>query len=112
MKTQASLAAGFLSVIGGTACCFGPLLLVSLGLSGAWAARMHELTPAQPYFIALAAVFVGFAFHQLYIKPRRCGPADACAATRVLRNQRIAFLIVVAIIAAMASFPLFADLFY
>lgn len=112
MKTQASLAAGILSAIGATACCFGPLLLVTLGFSGVWAARMQGLAPLQPLFAGLTVLFVGMAFHRVYIKPRRCAPGDACEAPRVLRRQRAALWLVVALIAAMALFPLFSEYLY
>lgn len=112
MKTQASLAAGILSAVGATACCFGPLLLVTLGLGGAWAARMESLTALQPLFIGLTVFFMGFAFHRLYVKPRQCAPREACEVPRVARRQRAAFWGVAAVIAVMTSFPLFASYFY
>ena len=112
MKTPASLAAGILAAVGATACCFGPLLLVTLGFGGAWAARMERLTPLQPFFTGLTALFIGFAFYRLYLGPRQCAPGDVCEVPRVLRRQRVAFWLVVALIAVMASFPLFATYFY
>ena len=112
MKTQASLAAGVLSAIGATACCFGPLLLVTLGLGGAWAARMQGLAAFQPVFVGLTLLFMGFAFHHLYVRPRRCAPGEVCEVPQVLRRQRVAFWVVVAAIAAMAAFPLFSAYLY
>jgi mercuric ion transport protein len=112
MKTQATLAAGVLSAVGATACCFGPLLLVTLGFGGAWAARLKELETIQPLFFLLTAGFMAFAFHRLYIRPRKCAPGDVCELAQVLRGQRIAFWIVAAAILFMATFPLFAEYFY
>lgn len=112
MKTQASLAAGFLSAIGATACCFGPLLLVTLGFGGIWAARLQSLASLQPIFVGLTLLFVGLAFQQLYVKPRKCAPGEVCDVPQVLRRQRVAFWLVVAVIAVMALFPLFSDYFY
>jgi mercuric ion transport protein len=112
MKTQASLAAGFLGAIGATACCFGPLLVITLGLGGVWAARMKELEPLQPIFVALTVGFMGFAFHRLYVRPKRCAPGEACELPQVLQRQRMVFWIVAAAVAMMAVFPLFADYFY
>lgn len=112
MKTQASLAAGALSAIGATACCFGPLLLVTLGFGGAWAARMQSLATLQPVFVGLTLLFMGFAFHRLYVKPRQCAPGEVCEAPQALRRQRVAFWVVVGVIAVMAVFPLFSDYLY
>lgn len=112
MRTRATLAASILSAIGATACCFGPLLVVSLGVAGSWAARMKSLEPLQPLFVALTVAFMGFAFHRLFIRPKKCAPGEVCELPGVLRRQRIAFWIVVLAILAMATFPLFADYFY
>src|SRR5690348_14701959 len=107
MKTGVSLAGGILAAFGASACCFGPLLLVSLGLGGAWAARVERLAAFQPYFIGLTVLFMGFAFHRLYVRPRRCAPGTECELPAVLRRQRIAFWVVAALIAAMLVFPYF-----
>lgn len=112
MKTPATLTAGVLSATGATACCFGPLLLVTLGFSGAWAGRMKALEAFQPVFVVLTLAFMGFAFHRLYVRPRRCAPGEVCELPAVLRRQRIAFWIVAVIIIAMMAFPLFAGFFY
>lgn len=112
MKTPATLAAGVLSAIGATACCFGPLLLVTLGFGGAWAGRLRALEAFQPVFMALTLAFMGFAFHRLYVRPRKCAPGEACELPEVLRNQRIAFWIVACVIVVMVAFPLFAPFFY
>lgn len=107
-----SLVAGLLAALGATACCFGPLLLVTIGLGGAWVSSLRALEAYQPVFAGLTLAFIGFAFHRLYIRPRHCAPGEVCAMPAVLRRQRIAFWIVVAIIAAMFAFPLYAPLFY
>lgn len=112
MKTQATLAAGILSAIGATACCFGPLLVVTLGFGGAWAARMKGLEPFQPLFATLTLAFMALAFHRLYVRPRNCGPREACQLPHVIRRQRIAFWVVLTAILLMAAFPWFADYFY
>ncbi len=70
------------------------------------------LEPLQPVFIVATLAFMGFAVHRLYRKPRECEAGEACAVPAVLRRQRIAFWIVAAIIAAMASFPLLSPLLY
>ena len=112
MKTQASLAAGVLAAVGATACCFGPLLIVTLGFGSSWAARMRGLEPLQPVFAALTLGFRGFAFHRHYVRPKKCAPGEVCELPQVLRRQRIAFWIVAAAIVIMATFPLFAEFFY
>ena len=106
------LIASVLAAIGATACCFGPLLLVTLGLGGAWVSSLRALEPYQPAFALLTLAFIGFAFYRLYIQPRRCAPDEACALPAVLKRQRIIFWLVVVVVAAMFAFPLYASLFY
>ena len=106
------LIASVLAAIGATACCFGPLLLVTLGLGGAWVSSLRALEPYQPVFALLTLAFIGFAFYRLYIQPRQCAPGEACAIPGVLKRQRIIFWLVVVVVAAMFAFPLYAPIFY
>ena len=109
--TKATLAGGLLAAFGASACCFGPLLLVTLGAGGIWAARLRALEAFAPLFMGVTALLLGAAFWRLYIAPRRCAPGEVCAAPAVLRRQRIAFWIVAALAAAMLLFPFFVTLF-
>jgi mercuric ion transport protein len=111
-RTGSALVSGVLAAFGASACCAGPLLLVTLGAGGVWAARLRALEPLQPLFLAAALLAVGWAFHRLYVAPRRCAPGQACAVPAVLRRQRIAFWIALAVIVALAGFPWLAPLLY
>ena len=107
ITASAPIAAGVLSAIGASACCVGPLVLVALGLGGAWVSGLRALEPLFPVFIAIAISAFGFAFWRLYITPRRCDPATACASPRVLRRQRIAFWITLVFAKATILFPFY-----
>jgi mercuric ion transport protein len=109
---KSSIVMGLFAAFGATACCFGPLLLVTLGLGGAWVSSLRVLEPYQPLFVLLTLVFIGFAFYRLYLKPRQCEPGEVCAVPAVLKRQRSIFWLVVVLVAAMFSFPLYAPLFY
>ena len=104
---SAPLAAGVLSAIGASACCAGPLVLVALGLGGAWVSGLRAIEPLFPAFIAIAIGAFGFAFWRLYITPRRCAPAVACASPSVLRRQRIAFWVTLVFAKALILFPFY-----
>lgn len=66
--------AGIAAAIGVSACCILPLVLFSLGISGAWIGNLVALEPYKPYFIAAAILFLGFGFYKVYSKPK----AEAC----------------------------------
>lgn len=103
----APILAGFGAALGASACCVGPLVLVVLGLGGAWASGLRALEPLFPLFVAGALGAFGFAFWRLYVAPRRCAPEAACATAPVLRRQRIAFWFALIAAKALFLFPLY-----
>ncbi len=56
-----ALLVGGLAAILASTCCLGPLVLVALGLSGAWIGNLTLLEPYRPFFIAGALVALFFA---------------------------------------------------
>ncbi|MDW3689022.1 mercuric transporter MerT family protein [Cupriavidus sp. CV2] len=110
--TPGALVAGAGAAIGASACCAGPLLLVALGLGGAWGTRLSALEPFQPFFMAGALAFFGFAFYRLYLKPEACSSGGGCVDAAVRHRQRLLFWIVALGAAALMAFPLYAPLFY
>ena len=96
----------------GSLCCVAPLVLLGLGISGAWISQLTALEPYRPIFIGVMAVFIGLAFRQLYIVPARCAPGEACANPRLQRRQRQIFWIVVIGLAALIAFPWYAPFIF
>lgn len=103
---------GALAGIAGSVCCVGPLALVSVGVGGAWVANLSALQAWSPVFAAVAALAFGFAAYKLFYVPKVCAPGTPCADPRTLRNQRIIFTIAVPLVAALLSFPFYANWFY
>jgi mercuric ion transport protein len=106
------LVAGILAAMGASICCVGPLVLLALGVSGAWIGSLTALEPYRPFFIGLTLLFLGFAFHRLYFARRACTPGSACANPRTLKHQRLAFWIVTILVLGLISVPWLAPLFY
>jgi mercuric ion transport protein len=100
--------AGVGAAIIGSLCCVGPLVLLALGVSGAWIGQLTALEPYRPVFIGLMVIFLGLAFRQLYLLPPRCKPGEICADPRHLRRQRGIFWVVVVGLVALIAFPWFA----
>ena len=111
-SARMSLVAGALAALGATACCLGPLLLVTLGIGGVWVSGLSALEPFRPIFIGVATLCFCVAFYRLYVVPRRCAPGEACAVPATLVRQKIAFWILLIIATAMLLFPLYAHWFY
>jgi mercuric ion transport protein len=55
-KGRAALFAGGLAALLASTCCLGPLVLVGVGVSGAWISNLAALEPYRPVFIAAALV--------------------------------------------------------
>jgi mercuric ion transport protein len=106
------LLAGMLSAIGASICCIGPLVLVAIGISGAWIGSLTALEPCRPVFIALTLLFLGSAFYRLYLARPTCSHESVCADPRVLKRRRLAFWIVTVVALGLIAVPWVAPLFY
>lgn len=100
--------ASVVAAIVGSLCCVAPLVLLTLGISGAWISQLTALEPYRPIFIGIMLVFIGLTFRQLYIMPARCAPGEACANPQLQRRQRQIFWVVVSGLAALITFPWYA----
>ena len=108
---SASIAAGAVSAIGASTCCVLPLVLVSVGVGGAWVAQLRELERFYYVFVAIALGAFGYAFYRLYLRPAPCAPDTACAAPQVRRRQRIAFWTMLVAAKALVLSPFYVPYF-
>lgn len=74
-----SMTGGIAAAMGASLCCAGPLVLLSLGVSGAWIANLTALEPFRPFFIAVVIGLFGLAGWQLFKPLSYCEPGTACA---------------------------------
>jgi len=111
-KGNGFLIAGIISAIGASICCVGPLVLLALGISGAWIGSLTAFEPYRPIFIGLTVLFLGFAFYRLYLVRPSCSSESACANPRTLKRQRVAFWIVTVLVLSLMAVPWIAPLFY
>jgi len=79
-KTKLIAAGGILGAIAASTCCIIPLVLFSLGISGAWIGQLTALSPYQPIFLAITVGFLGYGYWLVYRKPKiACAEGEACA---------------------------------
>ncbi len=97
------------SVLGAFAmssCCILPLVLFSLGVTGAWIGNFTALYPYKPYFLAVTAVFLAAGFYQVYRRDRVAACDDrACGTPRSARITKAALWISTALTLAALGFP-------
>jgi mercuric ion transport protein len=89
-------------------------VLVTLGIGGAWISNLTLLEPYRPAFIAVALIFMGLAWRQIYRAPAAaaCEPGTLCALPQSNRAYRIMFWVVSALVLFLLAFPYLAPLFY
>ncbi len=102
---------GFAAVLAST-CCLGPLLLVALGLSGAWIGNLTRLEPYRPFFIAAALVALFFAGRRIFRPAQACEPGEVCAVPRTRQIYKILFVTVSVLVLIALVFPYVLKLFY
>jgi mercuric ion transport protein len=107
-----SLVAGALATLLASSCCLGPLVLISLGFSGAWIGKLTVLEPYQPIFIGAALVALFFAGKRIWRPVTQCAPGEICALPRVRLGYQILFVGVCGILLVAMLFPLMAPWFY
>ncbi len=107
-----ALLVGGLAAILASTCCLGPLVLVGLGLSGAWIGNLTLLEPYRPLFIAGSLVALFFAGRGIFRPAHACEPGEACAVPRTRRVYKILFWMVSALVLVALVYPYVAKLFY
>ena len=100
-----------LAAIGASVCCVGPLLLLSLGVGGAWMSTLTSMETVRPYFIILTLFFIGLGYRKLYLIPDSCEEGKTCAVSEVKQKQRTIFWIGSALILLLLAFPWYAPIF-
>jgi len=101
-----------LAAILASTCCLGPLVLVTLGISGPWIGNLARLEPYRPIFIGAALVALLFAHRRIFQPAQACNAEEICALPPTRRIYRILFWIVVALALVAVVFPYVLPFFY
>ncbi|MGV6811757.1 MAG: mercuric transporter MerT family protein [Brevirhabdus sp.] len=96
-------AGGFLAAIGASSCCIIPLLLFSLGISGAWIGTLTALSPLKPIFIAVALGLVGWGLWMNRRARNACHEDGVCTRPMPSRVIPIALWAALALILIAAA---------
>lgn len=112
LNARNSLLAGVAAGIGASVCCVGPLVMLALGISGAWIGNLTAIEPYRPLFIGLTLLFLVIAFRKLYLVPRTCAIGASCADRDVVKRQRLTFWIVAVLLISLLTVPWIVPLIY
>lgn len=101
-----SLAGAVAAAVGTSVCCLGPLLLLALGVGGAWIGNLTAMEKYRPIWTAATLIFLGLAFVRVYRKPKEesCAPGGFCP-TDAGRRNKVLFWIVTALVLGLLALP-------
>ncbi|AGL46517.1 MULTISPECIES: mercuric ion transporter MerT [Pseudomonadaceae] len=109
---RAPLVAGGLAAILASTCCLGPLVLITLGFSGAWIGNLTVLEPYRPFFIGAALVALFFAWRRIFRPATACKSGEVCSIPQVRTTYKLLFWLVAALVLVALGFPYILPLFY
>lgn len=106
-------AGGVIGAILASTCCIAPLALLMLGVSGAWIGTLTALEPYKPYFAAVALVFIGLGFRQVYFKAKpACVDGSYCAKPQSTLITKTALWLATVLVLLALTIDWWAPLFY
>ncbi len=104
IKAILTAAGGVGAAFGSALCCAGPLLAVTLGVSGAGLSATFE--PLRPYFLGGTAALLALGFVLLDREEgKACEPGKVCADPAVRRRMKVMLWIATALAIVFATYP-------
>jgi mercuric ion transport protein len=102
---------GLLGALAASSCCIMPVVLFSLGISGAWIGNFTRLAPYQPYFLAATTVFLGTGYWLVHRASKRaCVEGEACDHPLPNRLVKVVLVVATVLVAAVLGFDVLAPL--
>lgn len=111
-RGRGALLVGGVTAMLASACCLGPLVLITLGFSGAWIGNLTLLEPYRPIFIGAALVALFFAWRRIWRPAVACAPGAVCAVPQIKRTYKLLFGGVSVLVLIALAFPSIAPWFY
>ena len=112
-KNRLVAAGSVLGAILASSCCIVPLVLISLGVSGAWIGNFTALEPYKPIFIGITMLFLGYGFWHVYLKPKEaCAEDSYCATDTSSRITKSALWVATVLVLLALTIDYWAPLFY
>ncbi len=105
-KGRLGLIGAIAAAVAASLCCLGPLILLALGVSGAWIGNLAAMEKYRPIFISVTLGLLGFAFYRVYRKSgEACEPGSHCASPKAGRFNEIALWIVTVLVLGLLATP-------
>ena len=112
-RSRLLVAGGLFGAFLASSCCILPLVLISLGVSGAWIGQFTALEPYKPIFLLLAGGFLLAGFWDVYLrKPKPCEDGSYCARPGASIIKQVALWAGALIVLAALTIDAWAPFFY
>ncbi len=106
-------AGGVAGALLASSCCIVPLVLVTLGVSGAWISNFSALERYNPYFVAITLIFLAAGFWYVYGRRQPvCDDDSFCARPASSRITKSALWVGTVLIILAMTLNWWAPLFY
>jgi len=95
-------------------CCVVPLVLVTLGVSGAWIGSLTAMAPYKPWFAVSTFGLLGYGFWHVYRRPEPagCEPDSYCAKPISKRITQTSLWVALLLVFVALTVDFWAPLFY
>lgn len=104
---------GLIGAILASTCCIAPLMLLTLGVSGAWIGNLTALEPYKPIFAGVALVFIGLGFRQVHFRPKPvCAEGSYCARPESTRVTKTVLWLAALLVVLALTVNRWAPIFY
>lgn len=114
MRSRYLLAVGgLLGAVAASSCCILPLVLFSMGVSGAWIGNLTQLAPYQPFFIVITAAALGFGYWLVYRSSKvACMAGKSCGWPGSNRLVKIGLALATVLVVVALGFDFIAPLIF
>jgi mercuric ion transport protein len=111
---KVGLIGGVLAALATMVCWVGPLLLLSLGVGGAWMSNLTVLSPYRWELIGVALGFMGYAWDKIYRVQPAAGSGCEAEGVEPQTNRllRVMFWVVFGLVLVALVSPYLLPLFY
>ena len=106
-------AGGLMGAFLASSCCIVPLVLVTVGISGAWIGNLTALLPYKPIFTAISLGFIGLGFWYVYFRQKPvCEEDKFCARPQSSFLTKTALWAATFLVTLSATITWWAPFFY
>ena len=104
---------GVIGAVLASSCCVVPLVLVTLGATGAWIGNLSVFDPYKNYFALATIAFLGAGFWQVYFKKNvACEDGSFCVKPVSARITKTALWVATLLLLSAITIDWWAPLFY